>query len=107
MIAAWTRVRDKWEVMHTLATAGVPCSAVFDTADVINDPHLRARGMIVDVDHPRSGPLRMPGNPLQLSDSPTEVRPAPLLGEATAEVLGRFLGISEAEVGALRDRGIV
>jgi len=106
MIAAWTRERDKWEVMHTLARAGVPCSAVFDTSDVINDAHLRARGMIVDVEHPRSGPMRMPGNPLQLSDSPTEVRPAPLLGEATDEVLSRFLGMSAAEVAALRDSGV-
>jgi formyl-CoA transferase len=107
MIAAWTRRRDKWEVMHTLARAGVPCSAVFDTADVINDAHLRERGMIVDVEHPRSGPLRMPGNPLQLSDSPTEVRPAPLLGEATDEVLARFLGMSAAQVAVLRDNGVV
>jgi len=107
MIASWTRPRDKWEVMHTLATAGVPCSAVFDTSDVINDTHLRERGMIVDVEHPRSGHLRMPGNPLQLSDSPTEVRPAPLLGEATEDVLSRFLGMSEADVATLRERGVV
>ncbi len=106
MIAGWTRQRDKWEAMHTLARAGVPCSAVFDTNDVINDPHLKQRGMIVDVEHPQ-GSLTMPGNPLQLSDSPTDVRPAPLLGEATAEVLGRFLGMSEPEVAALRDKGIV
>ncbi len=107
MIAAWTRQRDKWQVMHTLARAGVPCSAVFDTADVINDAHLRERGMIVDVEHPRSGAMRMPGNPLQLSDSPTDVRPAPLLGEATDEVLERFLGMRAAEVATLRARGIV
>jgi formyl-CoA transferase len=107
MIAAWTRPRDKWEVMHTLAAAGVPCSAVFDTSDVINDAHLRERGMIVDVEHPRSGHLRMPGNPLQLSDSPTEVRPAPLLGEATDEVLERLLGMSHTDIAALRERGVV
>ncbi len=107
MIAGWTRTRDKWEVMHTLATAGVPCSAVFDTNDVMNDPHLQQRGMIVEVEHPRSGPLRMPGNPLQLSDSPTEVRPAPLLGEATQEVLSRFLGMDDSEVASLRERGVV
>ena len=63
--------------------------------------------MIVDVEHPRSGHLRMPGNPLQLSDSPTEVRPAPLLGEATEDVLSRFLGMSEADVATLRDKGLV
>jgi formyl-CoA transferase len=107
MIAGWTRQRDKFAAMHLLAQAGVPCSAVFDTNDVINDPHLRQRGMIVDVDHPQTGRFSMPGCPLQLSDSPTEVRPAPLLGEATDEVLNRLLGIGPAEVAALRERGVV
>ena len=107
MIGEWTRPRDKWEVMHTLAKAGVPCSAVFDTNDVINDPHLRQRGMIVEVEHPRSGRMAMPGNPLQLSASPTEIRPAPLLGEATEDVLGRLLGMEQPEIAALRDQGII
>jgi formyl-CoA transferase len=107
LIAGWTRQRDKWAVMHTLAPAGVPCSAVFDTADVINDPHLRARGMIVDVDHPDAGRFTMPGCPLQLSESPAAVRAAPLLGEATAEVLSRLLGLDAAAVADLRARGIV
>ncbi|MFQ5666610.1 MAG: CaiB/BaiF CoA transferase family protein [Candidatus Binatia bacterium] len=107
MIASWTRQRDKWEVMHTLAKAGVPCSAVFDTADVINDRHLRERGMIVDVEHPQAGTFTMPGNPLHLSDSRTEVRPAPLLGEATDEVLGHLLGMAAPAIAALREKGIV
>lgn len=107
MIAGWTRRRDKWDVMHTLAPAGVPCSAVFDTNDVINDPHLKQRGMIVDVEHPQAGRLTMPGCPLQLSASPAEVRPAPLLGEATEEVLGALLNLSPAAVAALRAKGIV
>jgi len=107
MIAAWTRRHDKWKAMHTLAAAGVPCSAVFDTNDVINNAHLRQRGMIVDVEHPDAGRLTMPGCPLQLSDSPVDVRPAPLLGEATQDVLGRFLGLNASDVAALRDKGVI
>jgi len=106
MIAEWTRARDKFTAMHAMAAAGVPCSAVFDTNDVVNDPHLKQRGMIVDVPHPH-GSVTMPGCPLQLSDSPAEIRPAPLLGEATEDVLERCLGLSASDVAALRGRGIV
>jgi len=107
MIAGWTRQRDKFAVMHTFATAGVPCSAVFDTNDVVNDPHLKQRGMIVDVELADGDRLSMPGCPLQLSDSPADVRAAPLLGEATDEVLGNLLGMSASAVAALRAKGIV
>lgn len=107
MIAGWTRQRDKFTVMHTFAKAGVPCSAVFDTNDVVNDPHLKQRGMIVDVELADGGRVSMPGCPLQLSDSPAEVRAAPLLGEATDEVLGDLLRMSPAEISALRAKGVV
>jgi len=107
MVAGWTRERDKWTVMHTLAAAGVPCSAVFDTNDVMRDAHLRQRGMIVDVEHPQAGTFTMPGCPLQLSDSPVEVRPAPLLGDATDDVLERLLSIDAATRADLRARGII
>jgi formyl-CoA transferase len=107
MISAWTRARSKWDAMHALAGSGVPCSAVFDTNDVVNDPHLQERGMIVDVEHPQHGTVRMPGCPVQLSDSPREIRPAPLLGDATAEVLHELLGISADEIVQLRARQIV
>ena len=107
MIADWTRARSKWDAMHALARAGVPCSAVFDTDDVVTDPHLRARGMIVDIDHPHHGAVRMPGCPVQLAESPVEVRASPLLGEATAEVLGTLLGLTAEDVHQLRSRQVV
>jgi len=107
MVAEWTRGRSKWDAMHALARAGVPCSAVFDSDDVVNDPHLRERGMIVDVDHPQHGTVTMPGCPLQLSASPAEVRPAPLLGDATDEVLASVLGLNGAAVAQLRARKVV
>ena len=69
--------------------------------------HLRQRGMIVDVEHPQAGTFTMPGCPLQLSDSPVEVRPAPLLGDATDDVLERLLSIDAATRADLRARGII
>src|SRR6185503_15546125 len=92
MIEAWTETRSKFEVMEIMASAGVPCGAVLDSTEILADPHMRKRRFIVDLEHPRRGPYPMPGNPVRLSDSPTEVGRSPLLGEHNADVYGRLLG---------------
>ncbi len=107
MIEAWTEKRTKHEVMEILAGAGVPCGAVLDSSEVLTDPHLRQRGMVVQLEHPTRGPYPMPGNPVRLSDSPTELVRAPLLGEHNAEVYGELLGYGDAELGALRRDGVI
>jgi len=107
MIEAWTEKRTKHEVLEILAGAGVPCGAVLDSSEVLADPHLKARGMIVQLEHPRRGAYPMPANPVRLSDSPTEVVRAPLLGEHNAEVYGALLGYSAAELEALRREGVI
>jgi len=106
MIEAWTEKRTKQEALEILAGAGVPCGAVLDSTEVLSDPHLRARGMIVELEHPRRGRYPMPANPVRLSDSPTEMVRAPLLGEHNAEVYGA-LGYGETELDALRRDGVV
>jgi formyl-CoA transferase len=107
MIEAWTEKRTKHEVLEILAPAGIPCGAVLDSAEVLADRHLRHRGMIVDLEHPRRGAYPMPGNPVRLSDSPTEVVRAPLLGEHNAQVYGALLGYGPAELDALRRDGVI
>ena len=106
LIEAWTEKHTKQEAMEILAGAGVACGAVLDSAEVLSNEHLRARGMVVDVDHPGRGRFPMLGNPVHLSDSATEVRPSPRLGEHTAEVLGG-LGLTADDIARLRADGAI
>jgi len=107
LVEGWTEKRTKHEVMETLAGAGIPCGAVLDSAEVLSNEHLRGRGMVVDVEHPVRGRMAMPGSPIRLSASPTEVVHAPLLGEHNAEVYGTLLGCGEAELDGLRRDGVI
>lgn len=106
LIEAWTSQRTKHVVMQILAEAGVPCGACQDTGEVLNDPHLRAREMIVEVEHPVRGPYLTAGNPIKLSASSVTITTAPLLGQHTTELLTE-LGYSTAELAALREEGVI
>jgi formyl-CoA transferase len=107
LVEAWTRQRSKQEVMRLLADAGVPCGACQDTGEVLADPHLREREMIVDVDYPTRGTYQTVGCPVKLSDSPVAVTRPPLLGEHTAELLSELCGVDPDEITQLRDAGVV
>jgi formyl-CoA transferase len=107
LVEAWTGKRTKHEVMELLGAAEVPCGAVLDSDEVMSNEHLRQRGMIVDVDHPTRGKMAIPGSPIRMSASPTDVTRAPLLGEHNAEVYGKLLGYGESELTALKRDGII
>jgi formyl-CoA transferase len=107
LIASWTREHGKREVMRRMSKAGVPCGAVLDSADLFSDEHLRARDMIVDLEHPDRGSIPYPGCPIKLSHSPEiRIEPAPRLGAHNVEVLSE-LGLSEAEIEELRGQGVI
>ena len=107
IIVAWTRARTKHDVMAILGKAGVPCGATLDTGEVLDDPHLNARGQIHTIDHPTRGEFRLPGCPVHLSASPAPTTAPPLAGQHTDELLSEILGLSKDDVAALRGRGIV
>src|SRR5712671_3070953 len=107
IIEEWTRARSKHEVMRILGAAGVPCGACQDTGEVLADPHLKAREMIVDVDFPTRGTYQTVGCPIKLSNSPVEVSRPPQLGEHTDALLGALCGVDPDEMKRLREDGVV
>ena len=106
-IATWTRQRSKFEVMRILGEAGVPCGAVLDSGDVLANEHLKARGMIRTIEHPTRGSFTMPGCAVQLSESPVDVQPSPLLGQHNSEILGSLLGLNNVDLANLKENGII
>jgi formyl-CoA transferase len=106
MISAWTRRHDKHEAMRLIGGAGVPAGAVLDTGDLLNEPSFEKRGIIQTMQHSNGG-LRMPAFPVRFDGAPAPVKPAPLLGEHTAEVFGEWLGMSAADIERLRIDGVV
>lgn len=107
MIEAWTMTKTKREAMEAFGKRGVPAGATLDSLEVLNDPHLKEREMIITVEHPKRGSFTMPGSPIQMSASPREYTPAPLLGQHTEEILGEWLGYDAAQVEQLREQKIV
>ena len=101
-----SRTIDDW--MQTLAEAGIPCGRVRTVAEALEHPQVAARGLLLDLDHPRAGRGRYVGSPLAISGADRgSRRPPPLLGQHTGEVLAEWLGLTPAEVGELRRGGVV
>ena len=104
---------EKWTANYTVKEAGeildrerVANSPILNIQQVVDDPHLNARGYFVEVEHPIIGKAKIPGVPFKLSETPGEVeRPSPLVGEHNGLILGKYLGISSAEVKQLKEEG--
>ena len=107
LMEEWTRKHTKFEMLEILGKAGVPAGPVLDSREVHECEHLRARGFLVDYDMPGRGTVTFPGSPFRLSESPHVPKRPPLLGEHTDSVLSAELGLSEADIAALRERGAV
>jgi crotonobetainyl-CoA:carnitine CoA-transferase CaiB-like acyl-CoA transferase len=100
--------RPSSEWIGVLERAGVPCGPINDVAQVFDDPQVRHRGMRIEVPHPLSGTVPLVASPIRLSRTPVVPRPAPpTLGQHTDEVLRELLGMEDAEIAALREKGVV
>jgi crotonobetainyl-CoA:carnitine CoA-transferase CaiB-like acyl-CoA transferase len=108
LVGDWVAGRSAAEVERLLGEGGIPCSRVLDMADVVDQPQLRAREMLVSVTHPLLGDVVVPGIPVKLSATPGSVRLAPpLVGEHNRDVYCGELGLSDAELEALRERAVI
>ena len=101
-----TKTYEEWEAIFL--PEGIPFGAINNIEQVVNHPQVKARGALVEMNHPRAGKVRMVGAPVRLSETPGSVRtPSPMLGEHTSKVLRELLGMSAAEVDALRSHGVI
>jgi formyl-CoA transferase len=108
LLADMVAARSRQEWIDALEAAGVPCGPINRLDDVFANPQVQARGMEVVMPHPSGGEVHLPASPMKMSATPPRYdAPPPTPGQHTAEVLGELLGMSEAEVGALRGRGLV
>jgi formyl-CoA transferase len=104
-IEQWTMTKTKFEAMDILNKDDIPCGPILSMKELAEDPSLRATGTVVEVDHPTRGKYLSVGNPIKLSDSPTEVNRSPLLGEHTDEILRQVLGFSDRQIEDTYDSG--
>ncbi len=95
------------DIEKELVAVGVPCSRMNQFDQVFDDPHIQARAVVTDINHPRMGPVKMVRNPVLFDQAgPSIQRVAPLLGEHTAEIM-RELGRDEAQINALEKAGVI
>ena len=97
----------KFEVMDLCNPHDIPVGPILSMKEIAEDEGLRATGTIVEVDHPTRGKYLTVGNPIKMSDSPSDVTRSPLLGEHTAEILRDVLGYSSAEIDKIVASGAV
>lgn len=101
-----TRDADEW--LAELEKAGIPCGAINTIPEVFDSPQARDRNLALTVEHSTAGPIKVPGFPYKLSQTPAEVHlPPPCLGEHTEKVLTELLGYSAEDVALLREQGAI
>jgi formyl-CoA transferase len=106
-IEEWTMTKTKFEVMDICNKVDIPVGPILSMKEIAEDPSLRATGTVVEVDHPTRGTYLTVGNPVKMSDSVTEVKRSPLLGEHTEEILRKELGYNAKEIAEIKVSGAI
>jgi len=107
MITAWTSQHDKREAMRVLGGAGVPAGAIFDTMELTEEADFERRGIMQTIQHPIAGPFKMPAWPVRFGGRTPEVKPSPLLGQHTSEVLSGWLGLDANQIKQLGEDKVI
>jgi formyl-CoA transferase len=106
-IEEWTMTKDKFEVMGLCNPLNIPCGPILSMKELAEEPALRKTGTVVEVDHPERGKYLTVGNPIKLSDSPSDVARSPLLGEHTDEILKQVVGLTDEDIASAREAGAI
>lgn len=107
-ISEWTGARNKQELFETLMAHRVPCAPVRNLSEVVNDPHLHARGMLQWQEHPELGRIVVQHSPLRFAGDPQRpLEPSRSLGADTERVLEERLGLTAERVSQLAERGVI
>jgi crotonobetainyl-CoA:carnitine CoA-transferase CaiB-like acyl-CoA transferase len=107
-VSEWSSRYTRNEIVEACRAHRVPCSAVRDLLEVTEDHHLHARGMLREIEHPEYGDILVHRSPLVLHDTETpDYVPSARLGQHNGEILSEYLGLSAAEVDALRQSGAI
>jgi len=104
-IEQWTMTKTKFEVMDICNKVDIPVGPILSMKEIAEDESLRKTGTVVEVDHPTRGKYLSVGNPIKMSDSISEVKRSPLLGEHTDEILTDVLGFKANEVAEIKNSG--
>lgn len=108
IVAAWTATKTRRELFDLMAAADVFCGMVQDLPEVMADPHLLARGMLREIDHPALGPMTIFTSPLRLNSEPSApTSMSPALGQENDRIYRGELGLSAEEIAGLRDRKVI
>ena len=106
-IEEWTTTKTKFEVMDICNKHDIPVGPILSMKEIAEEKSLRDTGTVVEVDHPGRGKYLTVGNPVKMSDSITEVKRSPLLGEHTEEILTKELGYTADEIAAIKVSGAI
>ncbi len=106
-IEEWTKTKNKFEVMDICNAKDIPVGPILSMKEIAEEKSLRDTGTVVEVDHPTRGKYLTVGNPVKMSDSITEVKRSPLLGEHTEEILAKVLGYSAEQVAEIKASGAI
>lgn len=106
-IEQWTMTKDKFDVMDLCNPLNIPCGPILSLKELAEEPSLRETGTIVEIDHPARGKYLTVGNPIKLSDSPSDVTRSPLLGEHTDEILKDVVGFTDQQIEAAKTENAV
>ncbi|HEX2173138.1 MAG TPA: CoA transferase [Dehalococcoidia bacterium] len=108
IVAEWVAEQDRDDLVRWLEEVGVPGGPIYTAKDMVADPHFIEREMVVEIDDPTAGRLKMQGITPKLSETPGRIeRPAPTMGEANRDIYCGLLGLSEADLERLTKAGVI